>query len=72
MIPGSVIIPGNEIATHPSILALEIPWTEEFFMLWSIGSQKVGYDLETKPQPQYLEYIKNSYISTIKTQTTQL
>ena len=37
-------------------------------MLQSMGSQKVRHDLETKPQPQYLEYIKNSYISTIKTQ----
>ena len=31
-------------ATHPSILAWRIPWTEEPSELQSIGSQRVGYD----------------------------
>ena len=30
------------LATHSSILALRIPWTEETGGLWSTGSQRVG------------------------------
>ena len=33
------------MATHTSILAWEIPWTEEPGGLQSMGSQRVGYDL---------------------------
>ena len=32
------------MATHFSILAWRIPWTEEPSKLQSIGSQRVGYD----------------------------
>ena len=32
------------MATHSSILAWEIPWTEEPGRLQSIGSQRVGHD----------------------------
>ena len=32
------------MATHSSILAWEIPWTEEPGGLWSIGSQTVGHN----------------------------
>ena len=32
------------IATHSSILAWEIPWTEEPGGLQSIGSKRVGHD----------------------------
>ena len=32
----------KEIATHSSILAWRIPWTEETRGLQSIGSQRVG------------------------------
>ena len=42
----------KEMATHSSILAWEIPWTEESGGLQSIGSQGVGQDLVTKPQQQ--------------------
>ena len=38
------------MATHSSILALEIPWTEEPSGLKSMGSQRVGQDLLTKQQ----------------------
>ena len=31
-------------ATHSSILAWRIPWTEEPGRLQSMGSQRVGYD----------------------------
>ena len=34
----------NGMATHSSILAWRIPWTEEPGRLQSIGSQKVGHD----------------------------
>ena len=36
------------MATHSSILAWRIPWTEEPGRLQSIGSQKVGHDLVTE------------------------
>ena len=32
------------IASHSSILAWEIPWTEEHGRLQSVGLQGVGYD----------------------------
>ena len=35
------------MATHSSILALKIPWTEEPGGLQSMGSQRVGHDLVT-------------------------
>ena len=34
----------KEMATHSSILAWKIPWTEEAGRLQSMGSQRVGYD----------------------------
>ena len=34
----------KEMATHSSILAWEIPWTEEPRGLQSTGSQRVGLD----------------------------
>ena len=39
------------MATHSSILAWEIPWTEEPGGLQSMGSQRVGHILATKPPP---------------------
>ena len=35
---------GEEIATHSSILAWEIPWIDESGGLQSMGSQRVGQD----------------------------
>ena len=35
------------MATHSSILAWRIPWTEEPGRLQSVGSQMVGHDLVT-------------------------
>ena len=32
------------VATHSSILAWRIPWTEESGRLQSMGSQRVGHD----------------------------
>ena len=34
----------KETATHSSILAREIPWTEKPLRLQSMGSQRVGHD----------------------------
>ena len=38
----------KEMATHSSILAWEIPWTEEPGGLPSMGSQRVGHNLMTR------------------------
>ena len=35
---------GEEMATHSSILAWEIPWTEEPGRLQSMGSQRVRHN----------------------------
>ena len=43
----------KEMATHSSNLAWIIPWTEEPAGLQSMGSQRVGHDLATKPPPIY-------------------
>ena len=34
----------KEMATHSSVLAWEIPWTEEFGELQSMELQRVGHD----------------------------
>ena len=40
------------MATHSSILAWRIPWTEKPGGLHSIGSQRAGHNLATKQQLQ--------------------
>ena len=40
------------MATHCSILAWRIPWTEEPGRLQSMGSKRVGLDSATKQQQQ--------------------
>ena len=42
----------KETATHSSVLAWEIPWTEESDGLQSRGLQRVGFNLGTKQQQQ--------------------
>ena len=34
----------KEMASHSSVLAWKIPWTEELGGLQSVGLQRVGYD----------------------------
>ena len=51
----------QEMATHSSILACEIPWTEEPDRLQSMGSQR-SQNLASKQQPnrhysKFLEFI---------------
>ena len=41
----------KEMATHASILVWKIPWTEEPGRLQSMGLQRVGHDIATKPPP---------------------
>ena len=61
------LIPGLEdplekaMATHSSILAWRIPWTEEPDRLQSMKSQRVGYNLATKPPPPPLKYFLHSF-----------
>ena len=38
----------KEMASHSSILAWEIPHTEEAGGLWTMGLQRIGHDLVTK------------------------
>ena len=42
----------KEMATHSSILAWKIPWTEGPGGLQAMGSQRVGHSLATIPQQQ--------------------
>ena len=56
-IPGSGRSLEEEMATHSSILAWEIPWTEEPGGLQSLESQRVGHYLATKQQQQIVKYI---------------
>ena len=41
----------KEMATHSSTLAWRIPWTEEPGGLRTMGWQRVGHNLGTKPSP---------------------
>ena len=40
-----------------SMSAWETPWTEEPGRLQSMGSQRVGHDLETKQQQKHVNYM---------------
>ena len=72
----------KEMVTHSSILAWEIPWTEEPGRLWSPwGCKRVGHDLVTTTtitfsslnlQTQYIYSFQNSAGLTLelKHQTT--
>ena len=51
----------EEMATHASIIAWEIPWREEPGGLQSMGSQKVGHYLATKQQ-LFIIVLKASFI----------
>ena len=52
----------QEMATHSSILAWEIPWTQEPGGLQSMGLQRAGHDLGTK-QHQSDDWIKVNALS---------
>ena len=47
-VPGSGEPLGLEMATHSSVLAWKIPWTEEPGGLQSVGSQRVRHNYVTE------------------------
>ena len=49
------------MASHSSILAWKIPWTEEPGRLQSMGSQTLRHDLVTKQQQQKLNELINLF-----------
>ena len=49
----------KELATHSSILAWKIPWTEKAGGLQSLGLQRVGHDGETEPVRTLLGRLKD-------------
>ena len=49
----------KEMATHSSILACEILWTEEPGGLWSMGSQKSRMQLSKQQQPCLQDWLHN-------------
>ena len=51
----------EEMTTHSSILAWEIPWTEEPGRLQSTGSQRVGHDRATSLLLSYIYIYKQYY-----------
>ena len=51
-IPGQEDTLEKEMATHSSILAWEIPWTEESGWLQSMGLQRVRHGLASKQQQE--------------------
>ena len=48
----------KEMATHSSLLAWKIPWTEEAVRLQSMGSRRVGQDLATSLSLSLLSQIQ--------------
>ena len=54
-IPRSGRSPGEGMATHSSILAWRIPWTEEPGRLQSMGLQRVRHDWETNSNEEKAE-----------------
>ena len=53
----------EEMATHSSILAWEILWTEEPGRTQSMGSERVGHDLATKQHHHHILRLK-TYMKT--------
>ena len=45
------------MATHSSILAWEIPWTEESGGLQSMGSQRVGHNWATEHSSNMISHL---------------
>ena len=66
-------LPEKEIATHSSILAWEIPWTQKPGGLRSMGSQRVEHNLTTKHRQQSpCTYIRLYLIISEKIACTQM
>ena len=52
-----MLLVDKEMATHSSIPAWRIPWTEEPGRLQSMGSQRVRQDLVTEQQCAYRDFL---------------
>ena len=50
------------MATHSSVLAWRIPWTEEPGKLWSIGSHRVGHNWSGLSQPRTSSWSIDAFI----------
>ena len=46
------------MASHSSVLAWEIPWTEELGAPQCMGSPRLGHDLATKPPQRNVTIVK--------------
>ena len=55
------------MATHSSILAWRIPWTEEPGELQSIGSQRVRHDLATEQQQLFASVFLSVKLECLRT-----
>ena len=53
----------KEMATYSSILAWEIPWTEEAGRLQSMGSQRVGQDLAAEHTQAHTHNVQSPFQS---------
>ena len=60
--------PEKEMAAHSSILAWEIPWTEEPGGLQFMGLQWIKHGLATKPPAPHLKYMNIQYCRPTMTQ----
>ena len=56
----------KEVATHSSILAWEIPWTEEPGGLQSMGSQRAGHDLVIEQEHDHRPQLTYSMVKSNK------
>ena len=63
----------EEMATYSSILAWEIPWTEEPGRIQSMGPQRVRNNLATKQQQQqqWLETTRTYYLPVLELRSLQ-
>ena len=59
------------MATHPSILAWEIPWTEEAGRIESMGTQRFAQDLTTKQQKLLFSDVGRASQCKCRTETEQ-
>ena len=58
------------MATHSSIIAWSVPWTEEPGRLQTMGSQRVGCDLAPKQELTCISVEKEKCATSIKTVKT--
>ena len=54
---------GKEMATHSSVLAWKIPWTEELGGAAVHGAARVRYDFVTDPSTSYLVFTECSTVA---------